>query len=85
MVAHHFGIILVPRLARLHDDWPVVRIRLHGEPAPARRILAATRLGRRDHPMIAASLSTISTTAAALLPSPRETDGAKEKPPRNRS
>ncbi|MCA1227248.1 LysR family transcriptional regulator [Saccharopolyspora sp. 6M] len=43
LVAHGFGIILVPRLARLHDDWPVVRIPLRGEPAPARRILAATR------------------------------------------
>ncbi len=68
LVAHDFGIILVPRLARLHDDWPVVRLPLHGEPAPARRILAATRLGRRDHPAIAASLATIGATATALSP-----------------
>ncbi|RKT90050.1 DNA-binding transcriptional regulator, LysR family [Saccharopolyspora antimicrobica] len=71
LVAHGFGIILVPRLARLHDDWPVVRLPLHGEPAPARRITAATRLGRRDHPAVAASLETISTTAATLLPPSR--------------
>ena len=78
LVAHHFGIILVPRLARLHDTWPVVRIPLHGEPTPARRILAATRLGRRDHPVIAASLSTIRTTAADLLPSPRQARGSTQ-------
>lgn len=68
LVAHHFGIILVPRLARLHD-YDVVRIPLHGEPAPARRILAATRLGRREHPVISTALGQIRTTAADLLPS----------------
>src|SRR5699024_6056103 len=47
LVAHGFGIILVPRLARLAADSPVVRIPLHGEPAPARRIIAATRRGGR--------------------------------------
>ncbi|TQJ05110.1 LysR family transcriptional regulator [Amycolatopsis cihanbeyliensis] len=69
LVAHGFGIILVPRLARLHE-WPVVRIPLRGEPAPARRILAATRRGRHDHPVVATALSTITATATALLPSP---------------
>lgn len=68
LVAHDFGIILVPRLARLPEDWPVVRLPLQGQPAPARRILAATRLGRRDHPAIAASLATIGATATALSP-----------------
>ncbi|MFC4005420.1 LysR family transcriptional regulator [Prauserella oleivorans] len=70
LVAHHFGIILVPRLARLPDGWPVVRLPLHGEPAPARRILAATRRGHGDHPATAASLAMIETTAAGLLPRP---------------
>lgn len=73
LVAHGFGIILVPRLARLHDR-PVVRIPLHGEPAPARRILAATRRGRREHPVVASALSTISATAAEVLPPP---DGSR--------
>ncbi|WP_243795398.1 LysR family transcriptional regulator [Saccharopolyspora gloriosae] len=68
LVAHNFGIILVPRLARLHGDWPVVRIPLHGEPAPARRILAATRLGGRDHPVTSACLTTIGATAENLIP-----------------
>lgn len=62
LVAHNFGIILVPRLARLHDGWPVTRIPLHGEPAPARRIIAVTRLGSRDHPAVAAALSKITKT-----------------------
>ncbi len=74
LVAHDFGIILVPRLARLHDR-PVVRIPLHGEPAPARRILAATRSGRGDHPLVTSALSTISETAPKLLPSPQWTEG----------
>ena len=67
LVAHGFGIILVPRLARLHDDWPVVRIPLRGEPAPARRILAATRRGVREQPITAAALAAISDRVAAVL------------------
>lgn len=70
LVAHRFGIILVPRLARLHQDWPVTRIRLHGEPAPTRRILAASRHGSRNHPLIRTALSAITATAATLLPPP---------------
>ncbi len=72
LVAHGFGIILVPRLARLHENWPVARIPLRGEPAPVRRILAATRLGSRDHPVITSVLTTITTTATALHPAPRQ-------------
>ncbi|WP_438388633.1 LysR family transcriptional regulator [Actinopolyspora saharensis] len=72
LVAHEFGIILVPRLARLHEDRPVARIPLHGEPAPARRILAATRRGSREHPVVTTALDTITTTATALHPAPRQ-------------
>lgn len=68
LVAHGFGIILVPRLARLQADWPVSRIPLRGEPAPVRRILSATRLGSREHPAVTAALSTIRTAAGTLLP-----------------
>lgn len=78
LVAHRFGVMLVPRLARLHEEWPVTRIPLHGEPAPARRILAATRLGGRDHPLVASALATITTSAASLLPPPRSVEGAAE-------
>lgn len=73
LVAHGFGIILVPRLARLHENWPVARIPLHGEPAPVRRILVATRLGSRDHPVVTAALDIITNTATAPLAPPRST------------
>ncbi|MBE2998687.1 LysR family transcriptional regulator [Nocardiopsis sp. HNM0947] len=62
LVAHGFGIILVPKLARL-QDWPVVRLPLSGESAPVRRILAATRKGKRDHPLVAAALESISSSS----------------------
>lgn len=71
LVAHQFGIILVPRLARLAEGSPVTRIPLSGEPAPARRILTATRLGSREHPVINNALTTITNTANALMPSPQ--------------
>ncbi|MGJ7908743.1 LysR family transcriptional regulator [Actinopolyspora sp. H202] len=72
LVANDFGIILVPRLARLHQDWPVTRIPLRGEPAPARRILATNRLGSRDRPAITTALDTITRTANTLLPPPAQ-------------
>lgn len=68
LVAHGFGVILVPRLARLHDDSPVTRVPLHGEPAPARRIMAVTRLGARTIPLLDHAVETITATAAELLP-----------------
>ncbi|MGW3469624.1 LysR family transcriptional regulator [Saccharopolyspora sp. NPDC000995] len=68
MVAHGFGVILVPRLARLHREWPVARIRLHGEPTPARRILAVTRSGGRANRTIARVHEAITKTAAGILP-----------------
>ncbi|MBB4932627.1 DNA-binding transcriptional LysR family regulator [Lipingzhangella halophila] len=71
LVAHRFGIILVPRLARLPQDAPVARIPLHGEPAPVRRILTATRLGSRDHPVVGTALETITATATNLHRQPR--------------
>lgn len=62
LVAHGFGIILVPKLARL-QDWPVVRLPLSGESAPVRRVLAATRKGKRDHPLVTAALERISSSS----------------------
>ncbi|MDR7302416.1 LysR family transcriptional regulator [Haloactinomyces albus] len=78
LVAHNFGIILVPRLARLHEDWPVARIPLHGDPAPVRRILAATRLGSHGHPVVTTALTTITSTATALHPPPRQLEEQEE-------
>ncbi|MEU3192799.1 LysR family transcriptional regulator [Streptomyces sp. NPDC006992] len=68
LVAHGFGVILVPRLARLREDSPVARIPLRGEPAPARRIMAVTRLGARGNPVLAQAVETITAVAAQLLP-----------------
>lgn len=70
LVAHGFGIILVPRLARLAESWPVTRVPLRGEPSPVRRIVSATRLGSREHPVATSALNTITETAGRLLPSP---------------
>ncbi|OEV12343.1 LysR family transcriptional regulator [Streptomyces nanshensis] len=68
LVAHGFGVILVPRLARLREDSAVARLPLHGEPAPARRIMAVTRLGAREIPVLDRAVETITATAAELLP-----------------
>jgi DNA-binding transcriptional LysR family regulator len=68
LVAHGLGVILVPRLTRLREDTPVARVPLHGEPAPARRILAATRLGAGKTPALTHAVDTITATAAHLLP-----------------
>ncbi|OON72454.1 LysR family transcriptional regulator [Streptomyces tsukubensis] len=70
LVAHGFGVILVPRLAQLREDLPVARIPLDGEPAPARRIMAVTRLGARKTPTLARAVEIITATAARLLPEP---------------
>ncbi|WP_344566878.1 LysR family transcriptional regulator [Streptomyces axinellae] len=68
LVAHGFGVILVPRLARLREDLPVMRIPLRGEPAPARRITAVTRLGARGIPTLTHAVETITATAVQSLP-----------------
>lgn len=68
LVAHGFGVILVPRLARLREDSPVVRIPLRGEPAPARRITAVTRLGARDIPRLQHAVEIITAIATESLP-----------------
>ena len=67
LVAHGFGVILVPRLARLQED-SIARIPLRGESAPARRIMSVTRLGARENPTLIEALDTITATAESLLP-----------------
>lgn len=71
MVAQGLGVILVPRLARIDTEWPVARIPLSGEPAPARRILAATRNGAARHPVVAQALDLIKTSSSGLFPAGR--------------
>lgn len=68
LVAHHFGVILVPRLAELPPDAPVARLPLYGDPAPARRILSVTRNGSRGHPLTQYALTEIGALATEVLP-----------------
>jgi DNA-binding transcriptional LysR family regulator len=68
LVSHGLGVIFAPRLATSARDSPAVRIRLHGEPAPTRRIVALTRSGARAHPLIDEALRMIGDIAATLLP-----------------
>jgi molybdate transport repressor ModE-like protein len=66
VVAEGLGVALVPRLARLPAQYPVVRVPLHGDPAPSRRILTATRRGGRDHPAIERVLAAVADQAERL-------------------
>ncbi|WP_040810976.1 LysR family transcriptional regulator [Nocardia concava] len=59
MVAHGFGVSLVPRLAVWPPSLAVVRVALHDDPVPVRRHLTAVRRGSAEHPVIAAGLEAI--------------------------
>ncbi|WP_016701308.1 LysR substrate-binding domain-containing protein [Actinoalloteichus spitiensis] len=66
LVAQGFGVCLVPQLAGLPSTHPVSRLRLTGDPAPARRVLTATRLGSRDRPVISSVLDAITAVVRRL-------------------
>jgi DNA-binding transcriptional LysR family regulator len=66
LVAHGFGIALIPRLAQLPPDLPIVRIPTIGRPAPCRQLLTSTRRGGRDAAAIAAAVRELETTAESL-------------------
>ncbi|BCK67052.1 LysR family transcriptional regulator [Streptomyces libani subsp. rufus] len=68
LVAHGFGICLIPRLAPVPERCPVVRVPLRGEPLPVRRFLAAVRRGSERRPPVARGL-------AALRAGEREAKG----------
>ncbi|MFV0433273.1 MAG: LysR substrate-binding domain-containing protein [Leucobacter sp.] len=59
LVERGFGVTLVPRTARIHADWAVVRVPLRGRAKPVRRVVSLTRMGARDR-------STVSTALAAI-------------------
>jgi DNA-binding transcriptional LysR family regulator len=67
IVAQGLGVMLIPRLGRIHSEWPVTRIRLSGEPVPARRILATTRKGGASHPLVAETLEIIQASSSSLF------------------
>jgi DNA-binding transcriptional LysR family regulator len=54
LVAHGLGVALVPRLARVPPDAPVVRLPCAGD--PHRKILTVTRQGARTSPAVTATL-----------------------------
>ncbi|WP_370588875.1 LysR substrate-binding domain-containing protein [Pseudonocardia sp. C8] len=70
MVSQELGVTLVPRLGRLSSEWAVTRLRLSGEPVPARRIVAATRKGASSHPLVAETLALIRSRCTSLYSDP---------------
>lgn len=61
IVAHGLGVALVPRMATVGPDLPVVWLPITGDPRPGRTLLTCTRSGSRDHPAIAAALEELRT------------------------
>jgi DNA-binding transcriptional LysR family regulator len=67
MVAEGFGVALVPRLAQLPPELPIVRIATTGRPAPCRQLLTATRRGGRGAATITAAVRELETAAQSLI------------------
>ncbi len=63
LVGAGLGIALVPRLAQIPTAYPVVRVPLHGDPAPARHLRTGIRRGSREQPAIAAALTALEAVA----------------------
>lgn len=63
LVAHGFGICLVPRLAPVPERYPVVRVPLRGEPLPVRRFVTAVRRGSERQPPVARGLAALRAAA----------------------
>jgi DNA-binding transcriptional LysR family regulator len=80
LVAQGLCVMLMPRLGSIDQRWPVARIRLSGEPAPARRIMAVTRKGGAGHPLVAEALSLIHTSSSSLFTSEGPTPTTLVKP-----
>jgi DNA-binding transcriptional LysR family regulator len=59
LVAHGFGVCLMPRLATIPGHNRVVRIPLRGTPAPSRTVLTCVRRGSRGQPTIARGLAAL--------------------------
>jgi DNA-binding transcriptional LysR family regulator len=70
MVAHGFGVCLIPRLAHVPPTYPVVRIPLEGDPVPSRRLLTCIRRGSERQPAIALGLEALREVAAKADVSP---------------
>ncbi|MFJ9177081.1 LysR family transcriptional regulator [Streptomyces sp. NPDC102360] len=64
LVAHGFGIALVPRLAPVPQQPELARVPLRGAAAPVRRFVACVRRGSEEHPVIARGLAALRVVAA---------------------
>lgn len=60
LVGAGLGVALVPRLARLPDGYDIVRVRLEGDPTPARQVRTGIRAGSSGNPLVAAALAELS-------------------------
>ncbi|MFC4335879.1 type 2 periplasmic-binding domain-containing protein [Salininema proteolyticum] len=62
----HFrvSLILFSRLAPIPTEHNVVRVPIHGNPVPTRRLFTAVRRGSMEQPMIAGGLAAIREMAA---------------------
>lgn len=67
LVAQGFGVALVPRLAQLPPELPIVRIATTGRPAPCRQLLTVTRRGGRGAAAITAAVHELEGVAAPLV------------------
>jgi DNA-binding transcriptional LysR family regulator len=79
LVAAGFGVALVPRLARIPGGDETVRVRLSGDPSPARHVRTSVRSGTAGQPEIALALRELGIAAArvAAVPGEREDPGAR--------
>ncbi|MFI0405651.1 LysR family transcriptional regulator [Actinomadura sp. 3N508] len=66
LVAHGFGVGLVPRLAPLPPDDGTVRVPLRGEVVPVRRIVTCVRRGSERQPPIAHGLAALQDAARTI-------------------
>ncbi|MFB4303002.1 LysR family transcriptional regulator [Actinomadura sp. NTSP31] len=64
LVAHGFGVALVPRLAPLPPEDEAVRVALRGDVVPKRRLVACVRRGSERQPPIARGLAALRSAAA---------------------
>ena len=63
LVAHGFGVCLIPRLVPVPPEHAVSRIPLAGNVIPSRRLIIALRRGSRNQPAIAAGLDALRAIA----------------------
>ena len=64
LVAHGFGVALVPRLVRIPTELAVVRVPLRDAETPRRRLLTAIRKGSAEQPAIERGLRALRDAAA---------------------